>query len=196
MPSSIYRLPPPDAEPENKIIGERQGLRQVWAAVCMVAPADTAVLISGESGTGKELIARAIHQQSSRSRAPYVTVNCAGIPAGLLESELFGHARGAFTGALTQTVGRFELANHGTMFLDEIGDLPLELQPKLLRILQEQEFQRLGSTRTIRVNVRIVAATSLDLAEMVRERRFRAELFSLRCENGHGIFRNWFGTSF
>jgi formate hydrogenlyase transcriptional activator len=143
----------------------------------MVAPTDTAVLISGETGTGKELIARLIHKQSSRSRAPFIKVNCAAIPAGLLESELFGHERGAFTGALTQTTGRFQLANQGTLFLDEIGDLPLELQPKLLRVLQEQEFERLGSARTIRVNVRIVAATNLDLTEMVRERRFRVDLF-------------------
>jgi formate hydrogenlyase transcriptional activator len=177
MPNTILSFPALEAKPSNTIIGERRGLRFVWDAVRMVAPADTAVLINGETGTGKELIARAIHEHSSRSRASYIKVNCAAIPAGLLESELFGHERGAFTGALTQTTGRFQLANQGTIFLDEIGDLPLELQPKLLRVLQEQEFERIGSTRTIRVNVRIIAATNLDLAEMVRERRFRADLF-------------------
>jgi formate hydrogenlyase transcriptional activator len=143
----------------------------------MVAPTDAAVLIHGETGTGKELIANAIHEQSLRKRGPYVKLNCAAMPAGLLESELFGHERGAFTGALTQTTGRFQLAHSGTLFLDEIGDLPLELQPKLLRVLQEQEFERLGSARTIRVDVRIVAATNQDLAQMVREHRFRADLF-------------------
>jgi formate hydrogenlyase transcriptional activator len=143
----------------------------------MVAPTDTAVLITGETGTGKELIARAIHQHSLRSRGPFVKLNCAAIPAGLLENELFGHERGAFTGAFTQTQGRFQLADQGTMFLDEIGDLPLELQPKLLRVSQEQEFERLGSSRTIRVNVRIVAATNVNLVDMVKERRFRADLF-------------------
>jgi formate hydrogenlyase transcriptional activator len=134
-------------------------------------------LIHGETGTGKELVAKAIHEESLRRRGPYVRVNCAAIPTGLLESELFGHERGAFTGALTRTVGRFQLAHTGTLFLDEIGDLPLELQPKLLRVLQEQEFERLGSTHTTRIDVRIVAATNLDLARMVRERRFRADLF-------------------
>jgi formate hydrogenlyase transcriptional activator len=142
-----------------------------------VAPTDAAVLITGETGTGKELIARAIHQHSLRNRGPFVKVNCAAIPAGLLENELFGHERGAFTGAFTQTNGRFQLANQGTIFLDEIGDLPLELQPKLLRVSQEQEFERLGSSRTIRVNVRIVAATNANLVEMVGERRFRDDLF-------------------
>jgi transcriptional regulator with GAF, ATPase, and Fis domain len=175
--SPIVNFPAPEGGLGSAIIGERRGLRLVCEAVRMVAPEDTAVLITGETGTGKELIARAIHEQSARSRFPHIKVNCAAIPAGLLESELFGHERGAFTGALTQTVGRFQLADRGTIFLDEIGDLPLELQPKLLRVLQEQEFERLGSTRTIRVNVRIVAATNLDLAEMVKERRFRADLF-------------------
>jgi formate hydrogenlyase transcriptional activator len=164
----------PETEP---IIGAEGGLRQVWKAVRVVAPTDASVLIQGETGTGKELIARAIHERSQRQHGPYVKVNCAAIPAGLLESELFGHERGAFTGALMQTTGRFQLADRGTLFLDEVGDLPLELQPKLLRVLQEQEFERLGSTRTIRVNVRVVAATNLDLVEMVRERQFRADLF-------------------
>ena len=141
----IVNFPAPEARPSNTIIGERRGLRHVCDAVRMVAPEDTAVLISGETGTGKELIARAIHEQSARIRAPYIKVNCSAIPSGLLESELFGHERGAFTGALTQTIGRFQHAHTGTLFLDEIGDLPLELQPKLLRVLQEQEFERLGS---------------------------------------------------
>ena len=177
MPRTTFTFPPVAAEQENEIIGANQGLRQVLDAVRMVAPADTAVMIHGETGTGKEVIARAIHEQSRRSRAPYVKVNCAAIPAGLLESELFGHERGAFTGAWNQTTGRFQLADKGTLFLDEVGDLPLELQPKLLRILQEQEFERLGSSRTIRVDVRVVAATNLDLAQMVRDRRFRADLY-------------------
>jgi transcriptional regulator with GAF, ATPase, and Fis domain len=175
--SPIVSFPASEPRLANAIIGDRRGLRVVCDAVRMVAREDTAVLIQGETGTGKELIARAIHDQSVRSRAAYIKVNCAAIPAGLLESELFGHERGAFTGALTQTIGRFQLADRGTLFLDEIGDLPLELQPKLLRALQEQEFERLGSARTIRVNVRIVAATNLDLADMVKERRFRADLF-------------------
>jgi len=143
----------------------------------MVAPTQTTVMIQGETGTGKELIARAIHEESHRRGSPYVKVNCAAIPAGLLESELFGHERGAFTGACTQTTGRFQMADQGTLFLDEVGDLPLELQPKLLRVLQEQEFERLGSARTIRVDVRVVAATNLNLAQMVRERTFREDLY-------------------
>jgi len=143
----------------------------------MVAPTGSAVLIEGETGTGKELVARAVHDQSSRKHEPFVTLNCAAIPSGLLESELFGHERGAYTGALNSAIGRFQMAHQGTLFLDEIGDMPLELQPKLLRVLQEQEFERLGSTRTIRVDVRIVAATNRDLSTMVQERRFRADLF-------------------
>jgi formate hydrogenlyase transcriptional activator len=174
MSEKILSFPPPM---EESVIGAGGGLRDVWDVVRVVAPTESAVLIQGETGTGKELIARAIHDRSQRHRGPFVKVNCAAIPAGLLESELFGHERGAFTGALTQTTGRFQLADHGTLFLDEVGDLPLELQPKLLRVLQEQEFERLGSPRTIRVNVRVVAATNVDLLEMVHERRFRADLY-------------------
>jgi len=159
------------------LIGSSAKFRAVLDQIKMVAPADCGVLVQGETGTGKELVARAVHEESLRNRGPYITVNCAAIPTALLESELFGHERGAFTGALTQTTGRFQLAHTGTLFLDEIGDLPLELQPKLLRALQEQEFERLGSTRTIRVDVRIVAATNQDLLHLVRERRFRADLF-------------------
>jgi formate hydrogenlyase transcriptional activator len=148
-------------------------LRQVE----QISKIDSTVLVLGETGTGKELIARAIHQLSPRRERTFVKVNCAAIPTGLLESELFGHERGAFTGAIAQRIGRFELANGGTIFLDEVGDIPLELQPKLLRILQEQEFERLGSTQTIRVDVRLVAATNRDLAEMVAARTFRSDLY-------------------
>jgi formate hydrogenlyase transcriptional activator len=162
---------------ESEMIGSSFGLRRVRNLVKMVAPTDSAVLIQGETGTGKELIARSVHEESRRSSGPFVKLNCAAMPAGLVESELFGHERGAYTGALTQTTGRFQLADRGTLFLDEIGDLPLELQPKLLRVLQEQEFERLGSTRTIRVNVRVVAATNRNLEQMVLDRRFRADLF-------------------
>jgi formate hydrogenlyase transcriptional activator len=177
MPATTFSFPQAAAKRENEIIGADRGLRHVLDAVRMVAPADTAVMIHGETGAGKEVIAQAIHEQSRRSRGPYVKINCAAIPAGLLESELFGHERGAFTGAWTQTTGRFQLADRGTLFLDEVGDLPLELQPKLLRILQEQEFERLGSARTIRVDVRVIAATNRDLEQMVRERQFRADLY-------------------
>jgi formate hydrogenlyase transcriptional activator len=175
MPRTVLNFPPAPAE--SDIIGADVGLRQVLDAVRLVAPADTAVMIHGETGTGKEVIARAIHEQSRRSRAPYIKINCAAIPPALLESELFGHERGAFTGAWTQTTGRFQMADQGTLFLDEIGDLPLVLQPKLLRILQNQEFERLGSARTIRVDVRIVTATNCDLAQLVRERKFRTDLY-------------------
>jgi formate hydrogenlyase transcriptional activator len=175
MPRTVLNFPPAPAE--SDIIGADVGLRQVLDAVRLVAPADTAVMIHGETGTGKEVIARAIHEQSRRSRAPCIKINCAAIPPALLESELFGHERGAFTGAWTQTTGRFQMADQGTLFLDEIGDLPLELQPKLLRILQNQEFERLGSARTIRVDVRIVTATNCDLAQLVRERKFRTDLY-------------------
>jgi formate hydrogenlyase transcriptional activator len=149
----------------------------VFDQVKIVAPTDSTVLVLGETGTGKELIARAIHNRSTRRDKRFVRVNCAAIPSGLLESELFGHERGAFTGAIARKIGRFELADGGTLFLDEIGDIPLELQPKLLRVLQEQEFERLGSTQTMRVDVRIVAATSRDLPRMVADREFRSDLY-------------------
>jgi transcriptional regulator with GAF, ATPase, and Fis domain len=159
------------------MIGSSRLLRSVIEQIDVVAPTDSTVLIQGETGTGKELVAQAIHNLSRRSNAPLVTLNCAAIPAGLLESELFGHERGAFTGALTQRIGRFEMANGGTLFLDEIGDMALDLQVKLLRVLQEQEFERLGSTRTTRVNVRVVAATHRNLSQMVTDKEFRADLF-------------------
>lgn len=161
----------------EEIIGDSPALKRALAQVELVAPAGTAVLILGETGTGKELIARAIHNLSPRHQRTFVKINCAAIPSGLLESELFGHERGAFTGALNQKIGRFELADRGTLFLDEVADLPLELQPKLLRILQEQEFERLGSNRTQRVDVRVVAATNVDLAKLVAERVFRSDLY-------------------
>jgi len=161
----------------DEIIGESPVLRRALAQVELAAPAATTVLIHGETGTGKEIIARAIHNLSPRRERTFVKVNCAAIPAGLLESELFGHERGAFTGALAQKIGRFEFADRGTLFLDEVGDLPLELQPKLLRVLQEQEFERLGGNRTIRVDVRVVAATNLELAQLVAEKKFRSDLF-------------------
>jgi formate hydrogenlyase transcriptional activator len=161
----------------EEIVGKSHGLKGVLESVQIVAPADSTVLILGETGTGKELVARAIHERSSRRGKPFVKVNCAAIPLGLLESELFGHEKGAFTGAITRKIGRFELAHHGTLFLDEVGDIPLELQPKLLRILQEQEFERLGSTRTQKVDVRLLAATNSDLTQMVAEKRFRSDLY-------------------
>jgi formate hydrogenlyase transcriptional activator len=159
------------------VVGESAALRRVLKQVETVAPTGSTVLIRGETGTGKELIARALHELSPRKERTFVRLNCAAIPTGLLESELFGHERGAFTGAISQKVGRFELAHQGTLFLDEIGDIPLELQPKLLRVLQEQEFERLGGTKTIKVVVRLVAATHRDLAQMVAEGRFREDLF-------------------
>ncbi len=161
----------------DEIVGESAALRRVLREVETVAPTDSTVLIRGETGTGKELIARAIHSLSPRKDRTFVKINCAAIPTGLLESELFGHERGAFTGAITQKVGRFELAHQGTLFLDEVGDIPPELQPKLLRVLQEQEFERLGSTRTVRVDVRLVAATNRDLSRMVSDAQFRSDLF-------------------
>jgi len=163
--------------PFEEIIGKSTALRRVLRQVETVAPTDATVLIYGETGTGKELIARAIHNLSPRRPQAFVKLNCAAIPTGLVESELFGHERGAFTGAITQRIGRFELANHGTVFLDEIADLPLELQPKLLRVLQEREFERLGNSRTLRSDARLIAATNGDLAALVEAQRFRADLF-------------------
>jgi formate hydrogenlyase transcriptional activator len=159
------------------IVGTSESLRRVLKEIETVAPADSTVLIYGETGTGKELIARALHNLSSRKPNAFVKLNCAAIPTGLLESELFGHEKGAFTGAIMQRVGRFELANRGTIFLDEIGEIPLELQPKLLRVLQEREFERLGSTRTIRTDARLIAATNRDLKSMMEEQRFRSDLY-------------------
>jgi DNA-binding NtrC family response regulator len=161
----------------DDIVGKSAGLKAVLEQVDVVAPTDSTVLINGETGTGKELVARAIHKISSRSNRAFVKLNCAAIPSGLLESELFGHEKGAFTGAVAQRIGRFELANGGTLFLDEVGDIPLELQPKLLRVLQEQEFERLGSTRTIRADVRLVAATNRDLVQLTAEKQFREDLY-------------------
>jgi formate hydrogenlyase transcriptional activator len=161
----------------EEIIGQSNALKSVLHQVATVAPTDSTVLILGETGTGKELIARAIHNLSRRRERTFVKVNCAAIPTGLLESELFGHERGAFTGAIAQRIGRFELADGGTLFLDEVGDLPLELQPKLLRVLQEQEFERLGGTRTLRVDVRVVAATNQRLADAVAAGQFRSDLY-------------------
>ena len=161
----------------GEIVGNSEALRRVLKEVETVAPTDSTVLIRGETGTGKELVARALHNLSPRRDRTFVKLNCAAIPTGLLESELFGHEKGAFTGAIMQKIGRFELANLGTLFLDEVGDIPLELQPKLLRALQEQEFERLGSTHTIRVNVRLVAATNRDLSQMVEEGKFRSDLY-------------------
>jgi formate hydrogenlyase transcriptional activator len=161
----------------EEIIGQSRALRAILKQVETVAPTDSTVLICGETGTGKELLARAIHDLSTRKNGTFVKLNCAAIPTGLLESEMFGHEKGAFTGAIAQRIGRFELAHRGTMFLDEIGEIPLELQTKLLRVLQEREFERLGSSRTLRTDARLVAATNRDLAAMVEERQFRADLF-------------------
>ncbi len=159
------------------LIGCSPKFRAVLTDVNRIAPVDSAVLIQGETGTGKEVIARAIHEASPRRNQRFVALNCAAIPSELLESELFGHERGAFTGAWAQTKGRFQMADGGTLFLDEIGDMPLELQPKLLRALQEREFERLGSAQTVRVNVRVVAATNQDLGQLVSKKLFRADLF-------------------
>src|SRR6266571_1737171 len=168
-----------DRDPRRfeQIIGNSPALEAVLEQVERVAPTDSTVLIQGETGTGKELIARAIHNLSMRCGRPFIKLNCAAIPLDLLESELFGHERGAFTGAIAQKIGRFEVADKGTLFLDEVGDIPPALQPKLLRVLQEQEFERLGSARTHQVNVRLVAATNRDLTEMVKRGEFRSDLY-------------------
>lgn len=159
------------------LIGSSKAFRTVLNGINVVGPVDSAVLLQGETGTGKEVVAQAIHEASSRRRNRFVALNCAAIPSTLLESELFGHERGAFTGAVTQTMGRFQSADHGTLFLDEIGDLPLELQPKLLRVLQDKQFERLGGARTCQVDVRVIAATNQNLWRMVQERKFRADLY-------------------
>src|SRR5437016_2383395 len=161
----------------QKIIGDSPALRFILEQIGIVALTDSTILLLGETGTGKEVLAHSIHERSARSDRKFVKVNCAAIPSGLLESELFGHEKGAFTSALTQRIGRFELAHEGTLLLDEIGDIPLDLQPKLLRVIQEGEFERLGSCRTIRVDVRLVAATHRDLPSMVQQGAFRADLY-------------------
>jgi formate hydrogenlyase transcriptional activator len=161
----------------DEIVGKSDALRRVLEEIETVAPADSTVLIYGETGTGKELIARAVHNLSSRRSGAFIKFNCSAIPTGLLESELFGHEKGAFTGAISQRLGRFELANGGSIFLDEIGEIPLEVQPTLLRVLQEREFERLGGTRTIRTNSRLIAATNRDLKLMVQEKKFRSDLY-------------------
>jgi formate hydrogenlyase transcriptional activator len=162
---------------DEGFIGRSAAMRDVFDQIRMVAPTDSTVLICGETGTGKELVARAVHRLSARRAQAFLKCNCAAIPVALLESELFGHEKGAFTGAVAQRIGRFELANRGALFLDEIGEMPLELQPKLLRVLQEREFERLGSSRTIRADVRLIAATNVELPQMVAEKRFRADLY-------------------
>jgi len=161
----------------DAIVGRSGALASVLQEVNLVADTDTTVLIQGETGTGKELVARALHDLSRRREMPFQRINCAAIPRDLLESDLFGHEKGSFTGAIAQKIGRFELAGQGTIFLDEIGEMPLDLQPKLLRVLQEREFERLGSARMLRMNARVIAATNRDLATMVEERKFREDLF-------------------
>jgi len=179
-PADVPHRPNKDREElsvAKTIVGWRGSLREILSQLQAVAPTNTTVLLAGESGTGKEVIARAIHELSPRRGRNLVKVNCAAIPAGLLETEMFGHERGAFTGAINSRVGRFALADHGTLFLDEIGDMALELQPKMLRVLQEREFEAVGSTRTTQVDVRVLAATNRDLREMVRDREFREDLY-------------------
>ena len=161
----------------EEIVGSSAALQRVLRQVEVVAPTDATVLILGETGTGKELVARAIHRMSPRKNLPFITLNCAAIPTGLLESELFGYERGAFTGALSQKIGRFEMAHRGTLFLDEVGDIPLDLQPKLLRALQEKSFERLGGTKTIPIDVRLVAATNRNLTQMMGDKLFRSDLY-------------------
>jgi formate hydrogenlyase transcriptional activator len=168
---------PPDCGIASGIVGNSPSLRHALREARIVAPTDSTVLINGETGTGKELFARLVHNLSGRRTGPFVSLNCAAMPDGLLESELFGHEKGAFTSAIAQRMGRFEAANRGTLFLDEIGDIPLVLQPKLLRVLQEQEFERLGSCRTLRTDVRVIAATNRDLSSMVDKHEFRNDLF-------------------
>jgi formate hydrogenlyase transcriptional activator len=176
--ATAYRMEQEQKERRfEEIIGDSPALQQVLEQVELVAPTDASVLLLGETGTGKELIARAIHNSSARQGRSFIKLNCAAIPLDLLESELFGHERGAFTGAITQRLGRFEMADKGTLFLDEIGDIPLALQPKLLRVLQEREFERVGSCRTQKVDVRVVAATHRDVGEMVRKKEFRSDLY-------------------
>jgi len=175
------RVPLADLRPDEFVwegfVGRSAAIRDVVDQIRLVAPTDATVLIGGETGTGKELIARAVHTMSARRSHAFVKCNCAAIPTGLLESELFGHEKGSFTGAVAQRIGRFELANHGTIFLDEIGETPLEVQPKLLRVLQEREFERLGSSHTLRTDVRLIAATNVRLPEIVAAKRFRADLY-------------------
>jgi transcriptional regulator with GAF, ATPase, and Fis domain len=161
----------------EEIIGSSSAMKRVMGQVEVVSPTDATVLILGETGTGKELIARAIHRMSPRRNLPFISLNCAAIPTGLLESELFGYERGAFTGALSQKIGRFEMAHRGTLFLDEVGDIPLDLQPKLLRALQEKAFERLGGTRTIPIDIRLVAATNRNLTQMMGDKLFRSDLY-------------------
>jgi formate hydrogenlyase transcriptional activator len=177
LEKSEYSAGDRDQRRFEQIIGQSARLEAVFEQVECVAPTDSTVLIQGETGTGKELIARAIHNISSRCGRSFVRLNCAAIPLDLLESELFGHEKGAFTGAIAQRIGRFEMADKGTLFLDEVGDIPPALQPKLLRVLQEQEFERLGSTRTRQVDVRLVAATNRDLTEMMKQNEFRSDLY-------------------
>lgn len=171
------RVNPVPDDDFGEIVGRSPAMRHVLDQVSVVAPTDATVLILGETGTGKELVARALHRMSPRRNFPFVTLNCAAIPTGLLESELFGYERGAFTGALSQKIGRFEMANKGTLFLDEVGDIPLNLQPKLLRALQEKSFERLGGTRTIPIDVRLVAATNRNLWQMMKDKLFRGDLY-------------------
>jgi formate hydrogenlyase transcriptional activator len=177
LEKSEYSAGDRDQRRFEQIIGQSARLEAVFEQVECVAPTDSTVLIQGETGTGKELIARAIHNISSRCGRSFIRLNCAAIPLDLLESELFGHEKGAFTGAIAQRIGRFEMADKGTLFLDEVGDIPPALQPKLLRVLQEQEFERLGSTRTRQVDVRLVAATNRDLTEMMKQNEFRSDLY-------------------